>query len=197
MLLWETDEEGQRVRTSPEHERRRSGRVYRSVPFLAPRVLHPGRKAARIERGMKSSFYIGDVAAAGGVTAQAVRYYEGLGLLEKPQRSRSGYRVYRLEAIQRMRFIKDAQKLGLSLNEIRVIIRMKCSMQPPCDCVRDLLQKKLARIEKQIAAMDATRKKLLKVLRGTDGLPPLLHEESVICPLIEHSATKRPHPASD
>ena len=139
---------------------------------------------------MKSPLYIRDVAAAAGMTPQAVRYYESLGLLEKPQRTRSGYRVYNRDAIERVRFIKSAQKLGLNLDEIRVIIRMKCSMQPPCDCVRDMLRQKLAGIEKQIAQMDATRKKLLKVLRSSkkEALP-LPHEDSLICPLIE-----RPEP---
>ena len=145
----------------------------------------------------KRPVYIRDVAAAGGITPQAVRYYENLGLLEKPQRTRSGYRVYAPEAIQHVRFIKDAQKLGLNLDEIRVIIRMKCSMQPPCDCVRDMLQKKLSRIEKQIAQMDATRRRLLKVLRNSNAGPPLPHEESLICPLIEKSATDVPRHASD
>ena len=146
---------------------------------------------------VRRSVYIRDVAAAGGMTPQAVRYYESLGLLDKPQRTRSGYRVYAPEAIQRVRFIKDAQQLGLNLDEIRVIIRMKCSMQPPCDCVRDMLRKKLAGIEKQIAQMDATRKKLLKVLRSSDEAPPLPHEDSLICPLIEKPATESSHRASD
>lgn len=140
---------------------------------------------------MKSSLYIRDVAAAGGMTPQAVRYYESLGLLEKPQRTGSGYRVYNRDAIERVRFIKNAQKLGLNLDEIRVIIRMKCSMQSPCDCVRDMLRKKLAGIEKQIAQMDATRKKLLKVLQSPNAAPPLSHEESLICPLIERTEPDR------
>ncbi|MEJ2006567.1 MAG: MerR family DNA-binding protein [Acidobacteriota bacterium] len=139
---------------------------------------------------MRKPIYIRDVAAAGDVTPQAVRYYESLDLLEKPHRTKSGYRIYTREAIERIRFIKDAQKLGLNLDEIRVILQMKCSMQPPCDCVREMLHKKLARIEKQIAEMDATRKRLLKVLRNSEGNPPLAHEDSVICPLIEKSATE-------
>ena len=143
----------------------------------------------------RRSFYIRDVAESGGMTPQAVRYYESLGLLEKPQRTGSGYRVYNRDAIERVRFIKNAQKLGLNLDEIRVIIRMKCSMQPPCDCVRDMLQKKLAGIEKQIAAMDATRKKLLKVLRSSNETPPLPHEESLICPLIERPVRGHHGPA--
>lgn len=144
---------------------------------------------------VKRSLYIRDIAAAAGMTPQAVRYYESLGLLEKPQRTGSGYRVYNRDAIERVRFIKNAQKLGLNLDEIRVIIRMKCSMQPPCDCVRDMLKKKLTRIEKQIAQMDATRKKLLKVLRNSNRAQPLPHEDSLICPLIEGagmSSARRP-----
>lgn len=151
----------------------------------------------RKKEEMTSPIYIRHVAAAGEITAQAVRYYERLGLLKKPRRTDSGYRIYTRDAIGRVRFIKDAQKLGLNLGEIRVIIQMKCALQPPCDCVRDMLKGKLARIEKHIAEMDAMRRKLLKVLHASNRLPPLPHEDILICPLIEKSATETPHHASD
>jgi MerR family mercuric resistance operon transcriptional regulator len=73
---------------------------------------------------------IGDMAKQAGVNRETLRYYERVGLLSKPLRTRSGYRVYAPEAVVRVLFIKRAQALGFSLDEIRQIINLSCAADP-------------------------------------------------------------------
>jgi MerR family mercuric resistance operon transcriptional regulator len=61
---------------------------------------------------------IGRVAAEVGVNIQTIRYYERRGLLAPPERTKSGYRQYSGDAVSRLRFIRHAQELGFSLNEV-------------------------------------------------------------------------------
>jgi len=62
--------------------------------------------------------YVRDVARCVGLTAQAIRFYERLGLVQRAPRTRAGYRVYSAATLERVQFIKDAQRLGFSLEEI-------------------------------------------------------------------------------
>lgn len=68
---------------------------------------------------------IGRLARLGGVNLEAVRYYEREGLLMRPPRTRSGYRIFSRDAARRLRFIKRAQQLGFSLAEIRELLAMR------------------------------------------------------------------------
>ena len=110
--------------------------------------------------------YIRDVAASAGLTPQAIRFYEQLGLIEKPQRTSGGYRVYSAETVERIRFIKDAQRLGFSLDEIREILRLKYSGQSPCECVRRMLSRKLKELRDKIRQMDQVQRENLRLLAG-------------------------------
>jgi DNA-binding transcriptional MerR regulator len=60
---------------------------------------------------------VGRIAKAAGVGVQTLHYYERLGLLPKPRRSEANYRLYSVEAVRRVRFIKKAQAIGLTLEE--------------------------------------------------------------------------------
>mgnify|MGYP001081804194 CR=1 FL=1 len=68
---------------------------------------------------------IGELAAQTGVTAKTVRYYESIGVLPEPLRGTSGYRDYDAEAVERLRFVRDAQATGLSLAEISSVLELK------------------------------------------------------------------------
>ena len=92
---------------------------------------------------MKEAWFIGRAAKEAGVSVQAVPYYERLGLLPTAHRTPTGYRIYGPEAVDRLRFIKQAQALGFSLDEIREILRLRYEGRSPCECVRNLLQEKI------------------------------------------------------
>lgn len=134
---------------------------------------------------MKGRIYIGKVARAATLTPQAIRFYERSGLIETAQRTNAGYRVYPPATIDRVRFIKQAQKLGLSLTEIREVLRLKYSGQSPCNCVAELLQNRLAQLKRQIAEMERVRREIKRCLRAGQKFARLPHQASVICPLIQ------------
>ena len=75
---------------------------------------------------------IGQVAAEAGVGVQTLHYYERLGMLPKPDRSAANYRLYSPEAVRRVRFIKKAQALGLTLEETKEILDLKDHGREPC-----------------------------------------------------------------
>lgn len=129
--------------------------------------------------------YIRDIAGSVGLTPQSIRYYERLGLIAKPERTRGGYRVYSTKALERVRFIKDAQRLGFSLEEIREVLRVKYSGQSPCECVRKLLNGKLTDLENQMKQMEKMRREIARCLRASRKQSRLPHAASLICPIVQ------------
>ena len=93
---------------------------------------------------------IGDVARRVGVSAPTIRYYESLGLLAAPGRSTAGYRRYTEAAVEELRFIKKAQGLGFSLDEVSEILKLTRAGQTPCSQVVTLGQQHLAAVEERI-----------------------------------------------
>lgn len=73
---------------------------------------------------------IGRLAQEAGINLETVRYYERRGLLPKPPRTASGYRMFPPEAARRLRFIKLAQDLGFSLREVRELLALRTSPEP-------------------------------------------------------------------
>jgi DNA-binding transcriptional MerR regulator len=134
---------------------------------------------------MKETARIGEVARAAGLSVQTLRYYERLGLLPPPRRSGNGYRLYPADTLKRLRLIRQAQALGFRLDEIKEILRMKYAGESPCGCVREMLARKLAEVERQIADLGRFRRELHRTLRRSRALPRLSHRASLICPIIE------------
>ncbi len=99
---------------------------------------------------------IGEVALQAGVSAQAVRMYERLGLLKRARRLNSGYRDYPEEAITLLRFIKRAQRHGFTLGEIKSLIELR-EQKAAAELSRELAQKKLALIAEEIRRLQAQR----------------------------------------
>src|SRR5438132_5623211 len=98
----------------------------------------------------QESLRIGAVAEAAGVGVQTLHYYERLGLLPKPERSAANYRLYSPEAIRRVRFIKKAQAVGLTLEETKQILDLKDHGRGPCHRVVELGRKHLREIEARL-----------------------------------------------
>lgn len=134
---------------------------------------------------MKETAFIGRVAKAGGVSVQALRYYERIGLLPAAHRTPAGYRIYGPQSVDRLRFIRQAQALGFSLDEIKEILRLRYEGQSPCTCVSKLLGQKLEKIEHEIRQLVRFRHDLRKTFERSKKLPHLPHTASSICPLIQ------------
>ncbi len=103
---------------------------------------------------------IGKLAKSCDVKVDTIRYYEQKGLLEPQDRTASGYRVYALDSIKRLRFIRRAQHLGFSLTEIRQLLEL--SEDPAVDCadIRDLAREKSREIDRRIADLHSIRQSL-------------------------------------
>jgi MerR family redox-sensitive transcriptional activator SoxR len=97
----------------------------------------------------ESTLTIGEVAAAAGLNASAIRYYERRGLMPKPERA-SGQRRYRADAIARLRTIQAAQQAGLSLAEIAQLLA-GAENGESAEVLRQLAERKLPEIEALIA----------------------------------------------
>jgi len=111
---------------------------------------------------------IGKVAALTGVTPDTIRYYERLGLLQKPARTTSNYRVYPKEVVNRLRLVRNAQRFGFSLREISGFVRTRDAGRRPCEDVRGAAQRMLASVEQQITDLVSTRTRMKAVLRDWD-----------------------------
>ena len=100
---------------------------------------------------------IGEVARRSGVAAPAIRYYEDIGLLRKAPRSDSGYRLYSARTVDELLFIKKAQSLGFSLEQIREILKLSRAGQPPCERVIALTRKHVEAVEERIRDLERFR----------------------------------------
>ncbi|ALV33087.1 heavy metal-responsive transcriptional regulator [Streptomyces sp. CdTB01] len=126
----------------------------------------------------------GELAAASGLTAKTIRFYEQAGLLPEPPRTSGGYRDYPLQAAHRLAFIREAQSAGLTLAEIRSVLAVRDSGQPPCVHVTALIEQHLADIERRMAELRATRTALRALAQRAAGIDPSTCTEADICRII-------------
>lgn len=144
----------------------------------------PRRAVIVAEEEQQGMLKIGDVAKLSGIGIEALRFYEKSGLLEKPARTESGYRMYGRVVLDRLAFIKQAQTLGFSLDEIRRIVADARAGQSPCDEVREIVRHRLEELDERMREMRRYRKELSETLAEWDekGQAP-----GHICGLIESS----------
>ncbi len=143
-----------------------------------------------LDRGMT----IGELADRAGLTAQTIRYYEREGLLPAPNRTHTAYRVYGTEVLGKLSFIKQAQRLGLSLKEIRQILDMSRVGHAPCCRVRELLAGKVEELERTIAELSRFREELRRFLVKIGKLPDQADTSRQVCALIEIAPSLLPLP---
>ena len=120
---------------------------------------------------------IGKLADLAGVNVETIRYYQRRGLLDKPKKPLGGYRRYLPETAKRVRFIKRAQALGFTLEEIAGLLRLDAASA--CAETRELAANKLALIQQKLAELAVMRKGLAALVSKCDkgGKRP--------CPIIQ------------
>lgn len=148
------------------------------------------RRAARcrllvVADGMR----IGELAGRLGINPRTVRYYEQIGLIPAAPRTGAGYRQYDEDDAARLGFIKTAQRLGLSLDEVAEILRLRDSGERPCGYVRALLDTQLAVLDRRIAELRALRGELRELQAAADNLP---EDAALTCRIIEHARAQAP-----
>ena len=153
------------------------------------RELKRGMRVVDEEEGRRM-LKIGEVSKRSGVGVEALRFYEKSGLLERPSRTYGGYRVYGEDVLDRLAFIKQAQALGFSLEEIRRIVEDARKGQSPCDEVREIVRRRMEELDERLRELQRHRRELKQTLEEWDkvGRAP-----GHICGLIEGSEVGHAH----
>src|SRR5579871_5717071 len=92
---------------------------------------------------------IGQVAQETGVSIDTIRFYEKQGLLKRSPRTEGGFRLFGLSDIETLKFVRKAQELGFSLNEIRELLILRSDHVPACSHVKELLDQRLVGVERR------------------------------------------------
>lgn len=120
--------------------------------------------AAEVRGVMRSA----ELARRAGVSTDALRHYERVGVLPAPQRTAGNYRVYPASALDRVRLVRRSLAFGFSLPELARIFNLRDQGGVPCRQARELGKAKLAEVERRLAELSALRAQLKKVLRDWD-----------------------------
>ncbi len=122
----------------------------------------------------------GKLAGRGGVNIATIRYYEKRGLLPAAPRSRAGYRLYAGDALRRLHFIKQAQVLGFSLDEIQELLSLRMQSGTTCADVRQRANEKISAVDRKIADLKRIRNALTDLASACRGKGPTSE-----CPILE------------
>jgi MerR family mercuric resistance operon transcriptional regulator len=116
-----------------------------------------------------SSLTIGAVAKQAGVGVETVRFYERRGLVRRPPKPAAGFRSYPQEAVARIRFIRNAQWLGFSLQEIKDLLALRINTGTSCAAVRSRAAAKAADVESRLAELERIQSELRKLVAVCPG----------------------------
>jgi MerR family transcriptional regulator, Zn(II)-responsive regulator of zntA len=107
---------------------------------------------------------VGEICRKLGLNPQTLYFYERIELIPPPQRTESGYRLFRDQDVERLAFISRAKALGLSLDEIKDILTLKEGQSLTCQAMYERLSKKLQEIEDKIRQLEELRDELLPLV---------------------------------
>ncbi len=122
----------------------------------------------------------GEIARRTGVNIETVRYYEQRGLIPKPSRSASGYRTYTEDYVERFLFIKRAQELGFTLQEIVDLLSLRVDPDTDRGEVKQRAEAKIADIEEKISDLERMKHALTVLVAACSGCGPTSD-----CPILE------------
>ena len=141
-------------------------------------------RTARARGVVASAFRIGELAAATELTPDTLRYYERLGLLAAPQRSAGWFRLFGHDAVERVRFVKQAQALGLELTEIRQLIGANGARgAAQCREVQPVLRARLAELDARLTELRGLRRTLKRALEECERQGA--SQPDAACPVVE------------
>lgn len=127
---------------------------------------------------MNEKLTIGKVASEAGVNVETIRFYQRRGLMAEPPKALGGFRYYDRRAIENLRFIKRAQTLGFSLDEIMGLLDLQ--QKNVCKETHDAAVLKLQLVEERIADLTRIRTTLKDLVRQCEAGPA-----AVCCPIID------------
>jgi MerR family mercuric resistance operon transcriptional regulator len=127
-----------------------------------------------------SALTSGKVAKQAGVNIETLRYYERQGLLARPSRAPSNYRLYTEEAVHRLRFIKRTQGLGFTLREIKEMLSLQAERGTGCAEIQKHAMDKIKEIDEKIQTLYAMKRALSKLVAQCSGKGSITE-----CPILE------------
>ncbi|MCB9641805.1 MAG: heavy metal-responsive transcriptional regulator [Myxococcales bacterium] len=146
-----------------------------------------------------------EVSRLSGVGSETLLYYEKIGIIPRPPRSRSGYRHYPPEILGRLRFVLAAKSLGFSLDEIRELLSWRDEKERPCKEVQERALQKMQEIEQKINDLFTIRQELSRLIELCSGdgitegcviLRSLAQETSPHEEKEQHCCSSHPKPSS-
>ncbi|MBK6980231.1 MAG: MerR family transcriptional regulator [Betaproteobacteria bacterium] len=134
---------------------------------------------------------VGEIARESGLTPHSVRYYVRIGLLSPSKDAINGYRRFNRDDLGRLRFVRQAKRLGFRLDEITQILGMSAHGRTPCPVVREIVQRRVLETRETLAQMQALQARLEQALALWSGMPDGEPDGHAVCTLIE--ATVKDH----
>jgi Cu(I)-responsive transcriptional regulator len=128
---------------------------------------------------------IGDVAAATGLPAKTIRYYESEGLIDRPHRSAGNYRLYDERHVATLRFIQHARQLGFSVREVASLVALWRNKRRASADVRRLATAHLGDIDARIAELKRIRQTLQALIERCHG------DHRPDCPILDDLAEEK------
>jgi DNA-binding transcriptional MerR regulator len=119
-----------------------------------------------IQTAVQQGLRIGELAAATCLSTETIRYYEKAGLLPPPARTPAGYRTFGPEAVDRLHFIRGAQRLGLRLEDIGNLLTIRDTGTCPCEPAADFLAQRLVEVDTQIRRLETLRTEMTAMLQA-------------------------------
>ncbi len=123
---------------------------------------------------------IGQVARQAGVAIETIRFYERRGLIEPSRRSEGNFRLYDLEAVRRLLFIRQAKEIGFSLNEIGELLTIRQGAAADCADVRGRALRKIEEVDRKINSLRKIRNTLSRLSESCPGNGPIKD-----CPILD------------
>jgi DNA-binding transcriptional MerR regulator len=127
---------------------------------------------------------IGELADRSGVPVKTIRYYEGIGVLDAPERTPSGYRDYDDPAVDRLAFVRAAQAVGLTLGEIRRVVALRERGETPCIHVVELIERRADEIGQRIRELQRLQGDLRRLAARAQGLDSADCDPQRVCHVI-------------
>lgn len=129
---------------------------------------------------MAHSLTIGKLAKKAQISIDSIRFYERRGLIAEPERTKANYRLYPVEAVDRLRFIKKAQQLGFSLNEIHELMDLSQAPEASKADVKKKTREKIRDVEAKIQDLSRILMTLQELDKRCDGHGPISE-----CPILK------------
>ncbi|MBV2137097.1 MAG: helix-turn-helix domain-containing protein [Candidatus Thiodiazotropha sp. (ex Ctena orbiculata)] len=126
-------------------------------------------------------YSVGELSAAGGCKVETVRYYEKIGLMPEPPRTEGGHRLYSLDLLKRLTFIRRSRELGFPIEQIRELLRFVDEPGHTCDEVKGMAMLQARAVQEKIDDLKRLQKALNGMAARCKGKGYALED----CPIID------------